>query len=332
MNGVYANGIKWNIKAKSIFCIITYCCFIILFFAYGCAGTSSAIIKAAGSGDIATIKKLCNTGCNINEQDKSGRTPLIQAICAHKTETARFLIESGADLKIKDAYGFDALIFAIDYGHFDIIELLLDKGADIESKDYMGWTPLMHTVNVSGSEKTARLLIKRGANLNAKDGESNTPLSLAIFYKNPGLAAEFKKAIASGSKDAPSVKIVFIRESNVLIPGELQDVLISIDERVVNLRRNSTDSIDVSPGKCTIVIKGSRLEGDNITTFDTKAGQTYYLLVSRRVGSIVGGSMGLVGQVVESQAKGEKAGPFEITPLEESVAKEKIQILLKTNK
>ena len=84
--------------------------------------------------------------------------------------------------------------------------------------------------------------------------------------------------------------------------------------------KNSADFVDVKPGKCKIVIRGSVLDGDHIISIDAQAGKTYYFEVSLRAGGILGG-------IIESQIAGEKAGLYEITPLEESVAKERIEAL-----
>lgn len=363
MNREFANGIKKDISKQSLFCRLM-ASLIILLIAYGCAGNKPAIIKAAGLGDMNTVKRFQTEGRNINEKDSNGATPLMHAIWSKKPDVAKYLIESGADVKAKDSSGCDALIYAVIngqieitnalldkganietsdhahstplilavvYGNYDMTKLLLDRGANIESKDWLGATPFVNAVKSSASEKIIQLLIKKGANLKSKDKEGYTPLGWALFYKKMDLADEIKKAMAAARKDMPSARIVFLRDSNVLIPGEMRDVLVYIDDDVAaNLSRNSTDSIDVSPGKCTLVIKWTRIEGDHIKSFDAKAGETYYFAISRRVGSVVSGFFGYAGMLVESQTAGEKASPFEITQLEESVAKEKIKELLKT--
>lgn len=58
-----------------------------------------------------------------------------------------------------------------------IVGLLLDAGADIEQRDLFGWTPL-HRVANHGLLQVARLLVARGADLNARvvGDEGYTPL------------------------------------------------------------------------------------------------------------------------------------------------------------
>jgi ankyrin repeat protein len=178
--------------------IIIVCLF--AFTLSSCASSNPLIIDAAGNGDITTVKRLHSTGQNINEKDYNGATPLMYAIWSDKLEVAKYLIEAGADLKAKDNNNYDALTYAIDYKQTDIINLLLNKGVAIESKDSYGRTPLYHAVsNVTDANvfkriasaannltprdeafEIVKMLIKKGANVNAKDNESVSILEFAL--------------------------------------------------------------------------------------------------------------------------------------------------------
>ncbi len=351
-------------RSNLCFVLITVLFLIIL----GCATVpKTPLIQASSIGDLLTVQNLIKEGANINESDRDGYTPLMHAIWERKIDVAKYLIQSGADIKLKDKGGSDALLYAVNYGqielvnilldrganietkdaseatplncavstgHYDLTRLLLDRGANIETRDWLGLTPLLNAIKSSVSNEIIDLLIKRGANLNAKDNEGYTPLEWALFYKKTDLASKLQQAMVDARKDMPNSRIVFIRESNVLIPGELQNVSIYMNEKIVaNLGRNSTSYIDVDPGKCTMVIKGSKLEGNHVKTFEALVGQTHYFLVAKRLGSTVAGLIGgALAQGIESQSLAENAGPFNITQLEESVAKEKIKALLSKKK
>ena len=58
-------------------------------------------------------------------------------------------------------------------------ELLLRHGADIEARTQPGRTPLHVAAQGGVPPQIATLLLKRGANVDAKDDEENTPLHLA---------------------------------------------------------------------------------------------------------------------------------------------------------
>ena len=138
--------------------------------------------------------------------------------------------------------------------------------------------------------------------------------------------AEFKEAVARSGKEILGARIIFIRESNFFHVTRWADI--SVGEHTVNLRNKSTNFIDVNPGKFDIVVKGSFGEGNNKISFDAKAGQTYYFEVSPRTENVISTIRGgTVGRALEALVQGDKAGPFEIKSLEESVAKEKFKAL-----
>lgn len=288
-----------------------------------------ALLYAIDYGYYEISKLLLDKGADINSKDSGGATALMHAVWNSKSDVAKLLLKKGADINAKDKQKGDALIYAVDNGDYELTELLLNKGANVNSKDYTNTTPIMHAVLRTTNEKLVSLLIKKGANLNEKDDEGYTPLGYALFVRKMALADEIKKGMAGVRKDMPSAKIVFIRESELSF-GE-QDIFVYIDEKIVaNLReKNSSDYIYINPGKCTMVIKGGKLEGNYVKSFDAVVGQTYYFEVTRRIGKLIGG---LIGGVIESQIKGEESvsgGTYKITQLEESVAKEKINALNK---
>jgi ankyrin repeat protein len=100
-------------------------------------------------------------------------------------DAARALADSGANLDLTDPEGTTALIVAIINGHYDVAAVLVAKGADPNIADIKGMTPLyaavdMHTIGdtfgrpyppkevIDGSLDAARVLIKSGADVNAR--------------------------------------------------------------------------------------------------------------------------------------------------------------------
>ena len=69
--------------------------------------------------------------------------------------------------------------------NLEIIELLIDKGADVNGKDDNDDTPLHLSTNRNISE----LLIAQGADVNAKDCFGGTPLHSIIFNEDKDLVA-----------------------------------------------------------------------------------------------------------------------------------------------
>jgi ankyrin repeat protein len=59
------------------------------------------------------------------------------------------------------------------------VERLLKKGADLEAKDLNGQTPLFYAV---GNIEAVKLLLEKGANPESKDRYGRTPLSRAVAH------------------------------------------------------------------------------------------------------------------------------------------------------
>lgn len=91
-------------------------------------------------------------------------------------------IESGGNLDWRATNGWTLLHLAAQCGNEKIIRLLLSRGANIEALDEDKGTPLMLACNTGFSGKLSSsvvaLLLDRGANPNAKDQNGNTALSL----------------------------------------------------------------------------------------------------------------------------------------------------------
>jgi ankyrin repeat protein len=115
---------------------------------------------------------------------RGGWTALMYAARQGGFDAAKALADGGADLNAQDPDGTPSITFAIINGHYDVAELLAARGADVNLPDRTGATPLysaidMHTLVTSfgrpelprvvtdGSVGAAKMLIARGANVNA---------------------------------------------------------------------------------------------------------------------------------------------------------------------
>mmetsp|Transcript_11450 Transcript_11450/g.24725 ORF Transcript_11450/g.24725 Transcript_11450/m.24725 type:complete len:168 (+) Transcript_11450:345-848(+) len=87
---------------------------------------------------------------------------------------------------------------AIDRKDLAALERLLDKGEDIEISGGMyGETPLMYAIYKNGGFPDAvRLLIQRGADVNATVGMQRTPLMIAAEFNRVDIAQDL---IAAGA-------------------------------------------------------------------------------------------------------------------------------------
>jgi serine/threonine-protein phosphatase 6 regulatory ankyrin repeat subunit B len=80
-------------------------------------------------------------------------------------------------------------MIAANDGHLDICRLLIDKGAHLEAKDINGWTPLI-LASWEGHIEIARLLCDRGADFEASDSRGKRPLHFAAMYGDISVVKE----------------------------------------------------------------------------------------------------------------------------------------------
>ncbi|OZI47896.1 ankyrin repeat domain-containing protein [Bordetella genomosp. 5] len=90
----------------------------------------------------------------------------------------RWLVEQGADIGAVDSYGETPLHARA--GHWQgRIEVLLDLGADVNAGEGARGTPLQEAAGV-GNAANARLLLARGARVDALNAQRLTPLEYAL--------------------------------------------------------------------------------------------------------------------------------------------------------
>jgi ankyrin repeat protein len=87
------------------------------------------------------------------------------------------LLQEGADAKCKtEKYNMTVLMRAAKSGVHEAMKLLINKGADVNAKDNNGKTVTMYAVV---DAEAMRILIENGANLNASDNKGKTVLTYA---------------------------------------------------------------------------------------------------------------------------------------------------------
>ncbi len=90
------------------------------------------------NNDIEAIKKLINSGANINIIDGSRNTVLNYAPFFRRLEIAKELIASGADVNAKNIVGYTPLMGAAHCTYLEMVKELIMAGADVNSTDENG--------------------------------------------------------------------------------------------------------------------------------------------------------------------------------------------------
>jgi ankyrin repeat protein len=138
--------------------------------------------------------------------DFTGQTPFLRAALSGDTATMRLLVQHGADPNLPTLAGTTPLMAAAGVNWvvaqtytespqalIDAVNLCLELGADINATNSMGLTALLGAAN-RGSNDIIELLVKRGARLDITDKEGRTPLRWAEGVFLAAVGAERKPA------------------------------------------------------------------------------------------------------------------------------------------
>jgi len=123
---------------------------------------------------------ICNN--TLATQVPEPGTPIHEAIRANDIDKVKQFLEEGVDVNIRTKHsGQTPLHWSVVEGNNDITKLLLGKGANLEAADFLGMTPLhlLSAVYYLDRTSTLLLLLEKGAQVNTVDKNGATPLHTA---------------------------------------------------------------------------------------------------------------------------------------------------------
>lgn len=172
------------------------------------ADGTRVVQRTSSFGSRAAAQLLLDNGANINAKNDAGLTILHLAVQYDESLVADLLMDWGIDPHATDSTGETALHTATAskrFGHVsrvrinpplteqpltpseDVMRLLLRNGADVNAKNHRGETPL-HLAASDGEASRIRLLIESGADINAVDRHGWTALHYAVMNDSVPIA------------------------------------------------------------------------------------------------------------------------------------------------
>jgi ankyrin repeat protein len=186
----------------------------------------SPLSLAIANGNTAMVDLLLKAGAHAGELEPSGETLLMRASEVGVLPVVQLLVKHGAAVDVRDArFGQTALMFAARAGHADIVAALLAAGAKPNVATLVGAAPAfiapnsvpgfgfgvgilrggvpadrgrreprpggltpLHYAARHDHVDVARLLLKAGAQVNAREANDITPLLMAISNDNTAAA------------------------------------------------------------------------------------------------------------------------------------------------
>jgi ankyrin repeat protein len=153
-----------------------------------------ALMVALQSESLKVAKVLVDArGIQVDIRNHAGETPLMMAALKAEVDAATALIARGAAVQKE---GWSPLHYAATGGSAAIVKLLLSKGAPIEARSPNGSTPLMMAARY-GNEEAVDTLLAAGADRTAKNDLGMDASAFAASAGREKLAARLKAAVAN---------------------------------------------------------------------------------------------------------------------------------------
>ena len=173
----------------------------------------------------------------------------------YETNEIKSLIEQGADVNaVNKESGETPLMYACgsyDYdklgnGNIELARILISKGAEVNAKDPSGNNALINSA-LNGNVEIVKLLISKGANVNIQDRNNATPLiatQIALGEKQQNAVQVAKILIENGAN-------VNIRDNSGKTALDYQkykvDDKYKNEEMIKLLKEKSTRGIEIKP-------------------------------------------------------------------------------------
>jgi ankyrin repeat protein len=151
------------------------------------AASRSELVEAIKAGDRAAVAALLKKGADVNAAEGDGATALHWAVQLEDLESAAALIAAGAKLDAANDLGATPLIVASTNGSASAVTLLLKAGADPNAAPGKRETPLMLAA-WSGSTEAVRALVDAGASIDAREPDrQQSALMWAASQRHPAV-------------------------------------------------------------------------------------------------------------------------------------------------
>lgn len=145
-------------------------------------GAVPDLFSAAALGNEARLEALiAERPADIDDHSPDGWTALALAAHFDQVAAAELLLERGADTAVRsrNSNGNTPLHSALAGRSLETTRLLLAKGADVNAADAAGWTPL-HLAADSGNAELVLLVLGERPFVDPENRDGLTPLALAL--------------------------------------------------------------------------------------------------------------------------------------------------------
>jgi len=149
--------------------------------AFSASFDSVDFFRAVNVDNAEAVSRMLAAGVDPNQLDPRGQPALLVALQGESLKVAKVLWDAkGIQIDIRNHAGETPLMMAALKAEIDAANALVAHGAAVQ-KD--GWSPL-HYAATGGSAAIIKLLLSKGAVLEARSPNGSTPLMMAARYGN----------------------------------------------------------------------------------------------------------------------------------------------------
>ena len=150
---------------------------------------NSAVIHAAGKGQVDLMRALLDRGASTTAPSKRGITPLGAAVLAGQAEAVEFLLQRGVGLESPIAERFTALGLAAGCLRLPMVDLLIARGARIDGgAESALWALLRQVLDATRPQPQVQSMLERLLQAGANGDQPSAGLSPLLFLVGAGLA------------------------------------------------------------------------------------------------------------------------------------------------
>ncbi|KAL3282471.1 hypothetical protein HHI36_005654, partial [Cryptolaemus montrouzieri] len=134
------------------------------------------------------VKWLLRKGADVNAKKYRGKTPLHVAALRGNASITEILIDFGADYNNRDEEGETPLLIASRHGNEEVVSILLKYEVNVNIRVRRGETALHLLIENKVHEKTIRMLLSKGVDVNTGSIINRTSLHICAIYGHSEIA------------------------------------------------------------------------------------------------------------------------------------------------
>lgn len=140
-------------------------------------------------GNLAQLKSEFLADPRLCDVRPYGQSLVLLAVFEKQLAVLQFLLDQGCDLNDgDDEDGYTPLHAAALYHQVEAARLLLARGAKVDAEDHNGSTPLFRAVNsYRGNPEMVQLLLQHGADPLHRNHSGFSPLAMAVSHQDDDL-------------------------------------------------------------------------------------------------------------------------------------------------